>query len=678
MKKTPLLDFQLTVEKNHLRVSRFGDDTRSWLSTVSPSGLFAVYVDGKPYDATSLTLEDYSELPIRDGAREAIASFSGPGFVVDQHALIYEGAALLETWLAVRATGPLPIQITRLDSFSFTLPDSDYDLHWFQSGWGSEFEPKKETVRGRGRLVIESDAGRSSRLAHPWFALQSAGGEIFSGAVAWSGNWVFRFEPVGQTGLNVSGGLLDRGFEKILHPGETVESPKVALVFGRDLNEVSQQYAAVGRAHWYPQNAITHQMPVEWNHWWPYEDVEINESVFAANIDRAVEMDFEICVLDAGWFGPSDPGTHWYDYRGDWALVNADRFPGGIRPLADRAHAKGMRFGIWCEIEALGVKARLAEEHPEFVALRGERRLGYVCFGNPAVQEWAYQTLRRLIVDYAADWIKLDFNLDPGLGCDRSDHGHGTGDGLLAHYLGYYQTLARVRADFPEALLENCSSGGLRIDLGMMRQTHATFLSDPDWPVHNLQLFWGASTMLAAERLLHWPFGDWRNTNPPPQQNFNPRDPNLTPAMFDFYTRTAMLGFFGSSQKLPDLPAWVADRLKAHNQIYKETVRRFVREGDLYRLTGQPRRSGEGDRLCAFQYSLSNGSEHLLFVFRLPGDVTDARVRLQDLDLARRYSIQGLEGEFSAAYTGEELMAGALSFDKFGVYDSALLKATME
>ncbi len=93
----------------------------------------------------------------------------------------------------------------------------------------------------------------------------------------------------------------------------------------------------------------------------------------------------------------------------------------------------------------------------------------------------------------------------------------------------------------------------------------------------------------------------------------------------------SMLGLYGASQKLPNLPRWVAKRLAEHNQVYKDTVRRFVREGDLYRLTGQPRRSGEGDRLCAFQYSLPGAAAHLLFVFRLPGAVVNNPVCLCDL-----------------------------------------------
>lgn len=673
MRKTLEARFLLKKVGNQLVLDQFGLEGPSWLSPSLPSGLFALEVNGRLYDATGLELIGLVSQPSAPGTRHSVATFTGPGFTVEQHFLMYEGTALVETWPVVRCTGVDACHVTRIDSFSLNLSGGEYELHTFKSGWGSEFEPRRESLAGRGRFELESDAGRSTRLFHPWFALERDG-EIFSGSVAWSGNWIFRFEPLGKNGYRVSGGLLDRGFDKVLQQGESIDAPQAVLVLGKDLNQVSQQYANVGRKFWYPNNGLSGLMPAEWNHWWPYEDVDINEKVFAANIDKAARMGFEICTLDAGWFGPSDAGTHWYEYRGDWDLVNSQRFPSGIRPLADRAHALGMRFGIWCEIEALGVRAHLAEEHPEFVALRGGERLGYVCFGNPAVQEWAYQTLRHLIVDYQADWIKLDFNLDPGLGCDRGDHGHGPGDGLLEHYQGYYRTLARIRAEFPEIYLENCSSGGLRIDLGIMRQTHSTYLSDPDWPVHDLQIFWGASTMLAPERLLHWPYGDWRNTNPPPQQKFNPHDPNLTRAQLDYYTRMSMLGLYGASQKLPDLPGWFSQRLAEHNRIYKETVRRFVRQGDLYRLTGQPRRNGEGDRLCAFQYSLPDEPEHLLFVFRLPGEAASTRVSLRDLQPERRYTIEGLEGEQRTVLTGDELMSGGLDFDRLQEEESALLR----
>ena len=74
------------------------------------------------------------------------------------------------------------------------------------------------------------------------------------------------------------------------------------------------------------------------------------------------------------------------------------------------------------------------------------------------MQEWAYATLDRLITDYALDWVKLDFNLDPGAGCNRAIMGIRQ-DGLYEHYQGYYRVLDRVREQHPEVILESCSSG---------------------------------------------------------------------------------------------------------------------------------------------------------------------------------------------------------------------------
>jgi alpha-galactosidase len=655
----------------------FPTSSYAWLNPDPASGLFAVYVEGKCWNANNLTFRD-STMKAESGFQHGVATFDGDGFTLEHHVCAYDNSNLVEQWQVIRAEKNLAI--TRLDSYAFDIPAVDYELLYFDSDWGQEFESRRVPLtpplhameRGLGGEVfkLETRKGRSSKGQHPWFALFYGDNQVLSGSVAWSGNWVCRFETVAGRYL-FSGGLNDWEFSKTLNIGESLETAHVTLAFGADLNEISQQYARVGRKHWYPRNPLTDALPVEWNHWWSYEDVDINENVFLANVEAAAKLGVEICTLDAGWFGA---GTEWHLERGDWHRVNRERFPSGIRALSDAVHAHGMKFGFWCEIEGLGAKAELAALHPDFPALRDENSLSYVCFGNPAVQEWAYQILSGLIRDYDCDWLKLDFNVDPEAGCNHTDHGHSAGDGLYAHYQGYYHVLERIRRDFPNVVLENCSSGGLRIDLGIMRQTHLTFLSDPDWPVHDLQVFWGASTMLAPNACLHWSFSEWRGEGRPPQQNFNPRDPYLQPHQFDYYTRMAMLGAFGLSQKLPELPAWVAERLAHHIAIYKTHVRRFVREADLYRLTDQPRRSGEGERWCAFQYSLPDQTEHLLFVFRLPGAELSRAIRLQGLEQDRLYHIETLDGDPFPAMTGRDLMQTGLVFTTLREEESALLR----
>ena len=668
MPSYPPLRLDWVVEQSRFHFTALASDSVLWLQPNAIARLFSISADGLALDASNMDCHEVEESLRPDGVHEVRVSFTSPGITVDYHILIYPASAVLEVWPVVRAVGDHPFLIKRLDSLALPLAGDGLELLSFTSDWGSEFEPHEQPLTAP--VVLQSRSGRSSKGTHPWFALRKADGSILSGAPVWSGNWIVRFEPCAGGSCQLSGGLSDWQFAKTLQPGEAMEGVHIVLVLDKDLNHASRQYAAVGRKFWYTSSS---QLPVEWNHWWPYEDVDINEEIFQRNVEAAARLGMEVCTLDAGWFGPSDPESFWHDYRGDWDRVNQLRFPDGIRALSDFTHNHGMAFGIWCEIEGLGAKAQVAIDHPDYPATRGGERLGYVCFGSPAVREWAFQTLSRLIAEYSADWIKLDFNVDPGAGCDRADHGHGPGDGLYEHILGYYQTLERIRAAFPNVVLENCSSGGLRIDLGILRRTDLTFLSDPDWPIHSLQVFWGASTHLAADRLLHWGYGDWRSTNPPLQQRFDPHNPNLTQKQFDYYTRIAMLGAFGYSQKLPDLPGWVQERVAAHTRVYKETVRRFVREGDLHRLTAQPRRSGEGERWCAFQYSLPGGAEHLLLVFRLPGGEPVRSIRLQDLDSERIYTIAGLEGGITHQCSGASLMENGLTFDDLLEEDSALL-----
>ncbi len=633
--------------------------------SVEGSGpVFTVVVDGVTVTGTSdgLEVDRASTGPGPTGVpvetTHCTYATEGLALGIDWHVVRYPDLPLVETWVSVTNHGDHPVTVERLDSVGLTLPPASYDLLSYTSGWGLEFEATREPLQGS--RTIGTLAGRSSQGMHPSFALFRDDGAVMYGTVAWSGNWVLRFEEGAGGGHVLTGGLRDEGFAKVLEPAASVAAPPVVLALGDagDLDTTSTALARAARAYWAPRNELTDELPVEWNHWWTYEDHSIDEATFRANVDVAVGLGVDVCTLDAGWFGPADASSHWGEVRGDWDLVNSVRFPSGIRALADYVHGHGMRFGLWCEIEALGPKATLAERHPDFPAVRDGKLLGYVCLANPAARQWAYATLDRLVREDGADWIKLDFNLDPGLGCNRTDHGHGEGDGLFEHYLGYYQVLDRIRAEHPALVLENCSSGGLRIDLGILRHTHLTFLSDPDWPEHGLQLVWGATTMLPASQLLHWGYSEWFGDHR--HQSFDPRDPTLAPHQLDYYRRIAMVGATGFSLGLPGLPDPVRERLATQVRTYKDVVRPFVRAADLHRLTEAPRRFGEGARWAALQYARPDGSEHLVLVFRLPGGADSDRIRLHALDPARDYDVRWHDADRVEVVSGAVLMDAGL------------------
>ena len=629
------------------------------------SALFTLVVDGQRMHAQTqgLVTKSVALNEAQAGRRvlEIGLEHAETGLLICYSLAVYADTSLIETWLEVQNQGSQSRHITCMDSLVLDLPAASYEYLSFSGSWGLEFEPQQGPLADE--LILESRTGRSSHGHHPWLALVREGQSLLSAAVAWSGNWIIRLvrQPEGYT---LSGGLHDWEFAAELAPGEKISAPPfvLALAAGKNLNAISAQYSQVGRCYWYPHNALADRLPVEWNHWWSYEDKDINEAVFRENVDVAAGLGIEVCTLDAGWFGASDSDTHWYEQRGDWDLVHTQRFPSGLRALSDYVHERGMAFGLWCEIEAIGKHARLAKTQPELVATRDGEPLGYVCLGSMGGQQWALATLEHLITDYRCDWIKLDFNLDPGAGCNRVNHGHGASDGLYAHYQGYYALLSEIRARYPHVVLENCSSGGLRIDLGLARHTHMAFLSDPDWPEHSLQCFWGASLMLAPDALLHWGYCEWSHAAHRCQK-FNPNDPNLDPLQLDYYTHISMLRRFGFSQRLPMLPEWVAARYREHIATYKQHIRRFIQQATLLHLSKQPQRFGKRQHWAGFQYSMPDGREHLLALFFLAENNVGHTIKPMGLDPMRIYTLTWLDSNHTEQRYGSELLHQGLFFD---------------
>ncbi len=559
----------------------------------------------------------------------------------------------------LEATGDAPCTIRTL--MVGISGEEIQSMDYFTSDWGSEFSLARGDFSDCGEKIVEVTSGRSSKQFDPWVGAELAGGYV-SMAIGHGGNW--RCEVSKEKGTMLAG-LHGDFFETTIAPGESFSGIRIALA--KDVDRESACRSLREFLYW---NALTsgrthREMPVVYNPWWPYEDRFISEGLCVRNAEKAKNVGCTQFVLDAGWFGDeADTGAHmdWFEKRGDWANVNRARFPGGLASLGGKITARGLRWGIWCEIEAIGAQAQLRHEHPEYCATRNGEFLGYACLGNPETRAWAKATLVRLIEEYGARWIKLDFNLDPGLGCDCEAHGHGRGDGLYAHYRGYYDMLDEIRREYPDVVLENCSSGGLRLDFETLCHTDATFLSDPDYVEHHFQVFWGATSYLPPASLYHFTQSQMRN----PLDNcgeYEPIQPDMPKNRFDLFIRAGMVCGLGLSYRLVDFPDWCLERLKEHVALYREIADRYIVGGSLYRLTGQAIRGGKGDRWQAMQYNAEDGSAVLL-AFRLRGGEKERVLRLEGLEPDARYRLRFTDApERNAVAAGTEWMQRGICFD---------------
>lgn len=480
---------------------------------------------------------------------------------------------------------------------SFTIAAPPVAFHGFTSSWGMEFTPCSHP----DMLELSSLSGRSSQGAVPWLGIETLEGWVVL-TLAWSGNWSIRAER------HEDNAMITVDFPDG-HAGWTI-APTVLEAQGDTRNAATTSLAR-SLARNAPKSS---HILTEWNHWWPYEDAEITEEVFLANASFAADMGFDVAVLDAGWFGrPGD--TEWYQVRGDWDHVNTARFPHGLEWLADQTRQRGIDFGIWIEGEALGEQADAAAARPEIVARDAQGKpLGYVCLGAPEGLAFARDSVVRLVQTTRARWIKWDFNLDPGSGCARDDHGHKANDGLQRHYEALYNLFDELRRSHPDVVWECCSSGGLRIDPGLAAHVNAFFLSDPDWTEHHLKVLWGACQILPPRQILHWMQSEWRG-----EHRFQKVDYSgslLKEPAFDTMVRASLLHRFGASVRLTEMRPDLSQRLAEHLRVWRQHVLPLLEDGVLFPLTGQPEINEQGTRKVAFQ--LESGDRSVVAAFRLP------------------------------------------------------------
>ncbi len=186
-------------------------------------------------------------------------------------------------------------------------------------------------------------------------------------------------------------------------------------------------------------------------------------------IDCAAKVGAEYFVIDAGWY--ADRGENWWDSVGEWA-PSKTRFPGGLKKVTEYIRARGMVPGLWLEIEVMGIHCPLAGRVPEswFFQRAGRRIVDHgryqLDFRNPEVAAHASAIVDRLVSEFEIGYIKMDYNINAGPGTDAASDS--PGDGLLEHNRAYLEWVTSVMLRHPGLVMENCSSGGLRMDYAQL------------------------------------------------------------------------------------------------------------------------------------------------------------------------------------------------------------------
>ncbi|MBN2295551.1 MAG: NPCBM/NEW2 domain-containing protein [Pirellulales bacterium] len=320
--------------------------------------------------------------------------------------------------------------------------------------------------RGK-RIEFAAAGGRSSNAIGPFFNLQWGKGGVVT-AIGWSGQWIADASRRGDGSVRLTAGM--QYMRLRLHPGETIRSPRILQVywFGDEPLVGHNLFRQTMLKHILPKvNGKTATPPIVHLSTSFYELNDSTEANVLSHLESIKGLGFEVFWLDAYWTRdgfPKGMGNYGFPIK---RAEPPDRFPRGLRPIGDAAHAAGMGYLMWFEPERVYKDTQLDKEHPEWIMQAGNGFGGHYNLGIPAAREYMTRYLLAAIKEYRLTWLRIDYNFDPldfwkARDAKTPDR---VGMSEIRYVEGHYRMWDDILAACPYLAIDNCSSGGRRIDL---------------------------------------------------------------------------------------------------------------------------------------------------------------------------------------------------------------------
>ena len=563
----------------------------------------------------------------------------------------------VEHTIRIQNTGDQAIRLPLQNSLqaAWNLPSKQsLQLLWIEKGAGG---PSAEGVH---RIRMSHDyewSGTSSTYAHPPqgqpremipYVLIGTPGEQGSGfylGIEFSGRTRIHLARHQQS-LQLTAGLNPEPGPSLtrLKPGEIFEAPAIFLGTFRGGPD-----GAANTLHAWVRTALNNPVTLADPH---YPSVVNNSwgSGMAIDADQArrmirdsAELGFEMFHLDAGWFR----GV------GDWQPDPA-KFHQGLSPVADYAHARGLKFGLWMDwaLAAREKNAPLSIDNPRVQPwLTTDPPLGWqpaevfkgstMDIGVPSVHAWADAELDRVVRDYHLDMLEHDGYV-VAQGCDRTDHPHAppnpasirkyedsgfwwidSSNSTDVSYFAtraYYDIYAKLRREHPGLLLEICNDGGRMVDFGSAAHGDYFSISDAYDPLSNRRAFFDSSYVLPPAML----------------ETYVQKWPSTDHATFLYGLRSGMMGWF---TLMMDTTTWTPEQHAAAKQaiaLYKDRLRPLIRNAALFHVSPRP----DGIHWDGMEYLDTHTARGVLFAFRGTGQNDPAhRFLLHGLEPLARYQL---------------------------------------
>ncbi len=602
----------------------------------------------------------------------------------------YREVDVIETWTEIVNGGKRAITLKRFDSGHLPLRQGDVWLTHLHGDWAAETNVVQEPLTLGCKVIRNTDGARNAHIDAPEVMFSLDGhpsenhGRTIGAALCWSGNYELRINTLLNKFHHFYAGIDPQSSEYVLDPKESFATPHLALTYSEQgMGGVSRNFhrwaRTQGKLH--RGNGVGDILLNSWEGLY----FDINEERMLQMMDDIKQLGGELFVMDDGWFGDKYPRDIDNSSLGDW-VVDTRKLPDGIPGLLRDAKKNGVKFGIWIEPEMANTVSELYEAHPDWIIkapgrepVQGRGGTQVVLdLTNPKVQDFAFSIFDNLLSNYPEiAYIKWDANapvMNHGsqyLPMDEQSHLY------IKYHEALIQLCQRIRAKYPDVIIQDCASGGGRANYGLLPYFDEFWVSDNTDGLQRIYMQWGTSYFFPAIAMAS-------------HISAVPNHAVFRTTSLKYRCDVAMSGRLGMEIQ----PKNMTDDEKAFcRQVISDykRVRPVIQFGDLYRLHSPY----AGDNLASLMYVSKDKQQAVFFWWKLETLKNQhvPRIKMAGLDPDKYYTVRELnridnkplpcEGK---SYSGAFLMQTGLEmpythdvdYNKLNDWASRVLQLTAE
>ena len=555
---------------------------------------------------------------------------------------VFEKENVITRSVRLHNTGSQYLKIEKVYSACLDMDNEDFEMLTLQGAWARERHIQQGKIR-YGKQMVSSVRGESSHQQQPFFALITPGtsqqqGKVYGMHFVYSGNFIGQAELSQFDSVRAVMGINQEEFCWNLKEDQEFQAPEVVMVYSSEgLGQMTRSYHDFYRNHMIRSKYNHKKRPILINNWEAtYFDFDTEKLLDIAREAKACGI--EMLVMDDGWFGVRNNDDC---SLGDWK-VNTDKITGGLKHLVDEVNKIGLDFGIWFEPEMVSPDSELYRNHPEWaIQIQGreaaQSRQQYVLdLSRRDVLDYVYESVASILRSANIVYVKWDMNrclCDLGSAYLEKEQQQ---ELFHRYVLGVYELQERLVTEFPDLLLENCSSGGARFDPGMLYYSPQIWCSDDTDAIERLSIQEGTALVYPLSTM-------GAHVSDCPNHSVG----RVTP--FETRGHVALTGTFGYELDITKIPQEDRKMIPDQTRMYHK-YHELIREGDYYRIASY----SENHLYDCWAAASKDKKEVLVTYVQVLGrpNVHSRRLFLQGFDPEGVYLLEGTQEK----YTGEMLM----------------------